>query len=290
MRKAFTVFVILLCPVALKAANQGKPVESLARTGKWNLDYDHGACSIWGKFGEGNAEVLLRMTRYDPESDWVELAVYGSRFESNSPFTFAKTDFNSNGSAITSQAINGKADDRAFVLIGNRNLLDQPIRSTKDYIALTHEQQDAVTDITIKIGYSSSFRLPLGPGGKVWAALRTCTADLVRIWGFDPEVQATLSQPPKPLGNWWYWLQSFDYPEEALVQGRFGIVHFWLDIEADGRVSGCHVQRENKSSEFEKITCAKILQRARFAPATDKNGNPVRSYFASGVNWSLPVN
>ena len=245
---------------------------------------------MWGQFGAGKKMVSLRMTEYQPRGV-PEIALYGERFFTLAPYSKVTTDFNSDGTRTDHMAFNGKSDKLPVVLIGHVDMADreagkpEPGKFDTDLPDLTPEQEDAVQDLTIRIGSEKPIRLPLSPAAGVWGALRTCTASLVKTWGFDPEQQAKLKTPPRPITDPQRWIVSDDYPDKALDKGMNGIVRLRLDIAADGTVEACHVQMQSKPQDFSAVTCANLLKRAKLSPALDTTGKPVRSFYVASVRW-----
>lgn len=286
LRQASLLFATLALTLVNPVAAKDKPVEVLTRTAKWDMHYDDDSCSIWGQFGEGKAQIAIRMTRYQPDSA-TELALYGQRLLNKAPYVKVATDFNSDGTSTTFPALSGKAEKLPLLLLGTRDLADRQ-RSFDDSVAsLAPDQQDGIASLTITIGGDKPIHLPLSPAAGVWGAMRTCTTNLVRTWGFDPDEQASLSRRASPLVSPQKWLRSDDYPNKALETGQIGVVRFRLDIAPDGTVSGCHVQMQSKPHDFSAVTCRAIELRARFDPALDKQGKAVRSYFVGAVNWVM---
>lgn len=288
MRKICLLLTTLTLPISALAGEPGgsaKPVETLPRTAKWNMHYDDDSCSIWGQFGAGKNEVLVRMSRYQPGSV-TELVLYGQRFAKQSVYSKVLTDFNSDGTNTVAWAMNGKSDKLPLVMLGNRDLaertLDKPAAMLPD---LSAEQQDAVENVTLRIGREKPFLLPISPAAGVWGALRTCTTNLVKLWGFDPDQQAHLQRTAMPITSPANWVVSNDYPDKALYSGISGVVHFRLDVGSEGQVEACHIQMASKGPEFAQVTCAAIQKRAKFTPALDQAGKPVRSYFVAQVRW-----
>ena len=79
-----------------------------------------------------------------------------------------------------------------------------------------------------------------------------------------------------------------DYPRESrdLRIGDYVIVV--LRVGTDGRVKTCRVHRPSRDPEANRITCQLAIERFRFRPATDANGNPVESDFGWKQRWFYP--
>jgi len=79
-----------------------------------------------------------------------------------------------------------------------------------------------------------------------------------------------------------------DYPAAALRAREQGRVVYRIEIGPDGRVSGCAVRRSSGSASLDAATCRIVRSRARFAPARDGAGRPVRDHRDGDVLWRLP--
>lgn len=118
-------------------------------------------------------------------------------------------------------------------------------------------------------------------------AVRACLDNLLASWGVDANTQKSLTREPMPVGNPGDWLKSSDYPQKMLDQGMNDSVNFRLTIDAVGMPTACNVLTMESRPEFIKATCDKLMQRARFNPALDAQGNPVPSIYVSTVIWTL---
>ncbi len=64
-----------------------------------------------------------------------------------------------------------------------------------------------------------------------------------------------------------------------------GYVRFRLDVDETGNVAGCRVLYRTNPDEFADLSCKLISKRAKFAPALDAKGKPVKSYYISQIRW-----
>jgi len=83
-------------------------------------------------------------------------------------------------------------------------------------------------------------------------------------------------------------LNDSDYPDKSIMDGHNGLVQFRLDIDAAGAVAGCYVLHRTNPDDFADLTCRLIRQRAKFSPALDRDGKPVKSFFISKVRFVIP--
>lgn len=94
--------------------------------------------------------------------------------------------------------------------------------------------------------------------------------------------------PPIPKGNPGYWANEDDYPLLALEEEREGTAAFRLTVGTDGRVTGCEITQSSGHSDLDEATCAKLIERAEFKPARDKNGHLTVGTYANRIRWKIP--
>jgi TonB family protein len=95
---------------------------------------------------------------------------------------------------------------------------------------------------------------------------------------------------PVPATNPGTWVTTDDYPSWALRYEVDGVVRFSLDVDSEGRVTGCEIVGSSGVPELDEIACAKMSERASFRPARDDKGNAVAAKWASSVRWQIPRN
>lgn len=80
-----------------------------------------------------------------------------------------------------------------------------------------------------------------------------------------------------------------DYPMAAVRNHEEGTVRFWLEINAAGRVSDCHIIQSSGSRALDEATCRILRERGRYAPARNMRGQPIASFDGDyAVTWRLP--
>ncbi|KQM18542.1 energy transducer TonB [Sphingomonas sp. Leaf24] len=85
------------------------------------------------------------------------------------------------------------------------------------------------------------------------------------------------------------WFTNDDYPASALNSGDEGVTAIAWDINTQGRVENCRVTASSGSAALDRATCATLQRRARFTPALDQSGNPIRSTGSRRVRWTMPA-
>ena len=78
-----------------------------------------------------------------------------------------------------------------------------------------------------------------------------------------------------------------DYPPEARRNGWEGKVVFRALIDVDGRAKSCEIVESSGYPVLDDATCIKVIDSARFEPATDDKGMAVEGYYQTGFTWEL---
>ncbi len=272
------------------AANRAKVV--LPHTSKWEMRYDDDSCTLATRFGADKDSVLLVLNRYDP-GDGFDLRLYSQALRYNGGLRMPLELAFGSQPLQRFEAVAATATDAAktptVIVSGARldgwNFPKQQYDPAVRPPAVTPQLEAAVTSITFKKAGAAAIQLQTGSMAAPMQAMRTCTDDLLRHWGFDPAIQGTLSRRVQPTGNPGTWLRSGDYPLGALWNGENGIVRFRLDVEPDGSVSNCRILFRTNPDSFADLSCKLLRERARLAPALDSAGKPVKSYYLSQVRW-----
>lgn len=81
---------------------------------------------------------------------------------------------------------------------------------------------------------------------------------------------------------------SDDYPPAALRREITGVVIYNVLVTADGRPLSCWLTEPSNSSDLNEATCRLILNRARFNPALDEEGEARTAIYSGRMRWTLP--
>lgn len=100
-----------------------------------------------------------------------------------------------------------------------------------------------------------------------------------------PSVPRTLVTP---RGSPQAWITNDDYPAAALRTAMSGAVDFRLDVDEAGIPTRCTVTASSGHELLDTTTCALMMRRARFHPATGHDGRPVAGIWPSRMRWELP--
>ena len=258
---------------------------TLPKTSNWEMRYDEDSCHLLATFGEGSQQVILRMTRFEPASKF-DLMLYGEAFRSTEPWLSLTIAFGKS-KPFTRPVGAGTSGERQFVIANSLRFDSTEGAYAKPNVEVSTRQEAAVDSITFSMSHGKSTRLVTESLAAPMEAMRTCTDDLIKSWGYDPTVYATLTRPPTPKNNPGTWVSDNDYPTGALMAGHNGIVQFRLQIDEAGKIVGCRILQSFKPGDFDKLTCELIGRRARFDPALDAAGKPIKWFYVNRVRWVM---
>lgn len=80
-------------------------------------------------------------------------------------------------------------------------------------------------------------------------------------------------------------VKGSDLPRELNEMPIEGFVSVSYDVGTDGRVSNCVVTRSIGIAELDRLTCALIEQRFRYAPERSRDGEPIASTVEEDHHW-----
>lgn len=277
-----------------------KEAVSLSPSSQWVINFTNDECSLNRKFGEGEDNVIVFISRYQP-TDWFEIYFVSERFGKRSGNKPIKIQFGSDNPVQTAEFSRGLTEQNKPALILSDSLriappseIEQRILAQKNvpagfFIAhITDEQERKVDFIKFTPPRSSEISLETNTMAGAFKALRNCNDGLLDNWGIDVEKHKTITSYVTPKSNPQDWIRSGDYPRTQLQKGQIAIIQFRLNIDTNGRATDCFIQRSIGDEAFDKAVCNNLLKRSEFNPALDNDGNPMDSYFIDKVRFQLP--
>ncbi|WP_158637808.1 energy transducer TonB [Novosphingobium taihuense] len=250
----------------------------------WIVHYADDSCRLGREFGADGDKIMVMLDQFAP-GDVYHITLAGKGTE-----RLGKTGSDADvgfGPELTLQTKVGlmrgtNTAGEPVVVLGPLDLLN---RETEEAHPLATAAEVAkIRELRIK-RRSEDLTFRLGAMTSALAGMRTCTADLVKLWGLDPGQQQNLASLPAPLTSPSKWLKSSDYPKKALRKNEQALVSFRLMIDASGAPTLCRIQVATQSPEFKELTCELLMKRARFEPARDQSGTAVPSYHVNTVRW-----
>jgi len=267
----------------------------------WTLDYAAENCRMSRQFGTGNSEVLLVLDQFEPgDSLKVTLAGWTVKPASTVRPILGKLQFGPGNAESEIEGVRGLAGSKPVFLLKEAQRIAPFSKAEEDAIkaaasAGTYYKpppvgaagERAASWLAVKDIMKFDLVLETGPMDAPMKALRDCVWDLVGSWGLDVAEQKGLTREARPRPSGQSWFQSKDYPLDMIRSEQEGIVNIRLIVDRQGIPESCHVQVSTRPKEFDDVVCGIMMRKARFDPALDAKGQPVRSYYQSTVVFEL---
>jgi len=276
---ALTVVVgALTAPTALAADTRLKPVTP------WHVDWTKTSCTLARGFGDKKDPQFLQFEQFSQGQRFqlllVAKALRGIQQSEKPTVVYAVGDSGTGYEEKLPRAMMGNNAKRVPTLfVPSSDLLGDTVGDARKIEA-------TITQVRVK-ARARTIIFETGPLDKPFDAMRTCTDNLVESWGLDPDKMRKLSRWSLPKSRPETWLKSADYPAGFLHVGAQALIALRLLIDSSGMPTDCLIQRSYSDAVFDRITCEKIMARARFEPALDENGQPTPSYYVNTVNWII---
>jgi len=148
------------------------------------------------------------------------------------------------------------------------------------------KQARSARTVALRAGSAPDFTFELRSMPALLKGLEDCTADLERYWNMGGEKDGRIATLSK--GDVRSLFTEDDYPAEAVRRNQGGDSQFLLLVDEKGAVAGCHVLKPSGVPILDAMGCQVIRQRAKFIPAHDAQGKPVRSTLVTpDVVWRM---
>lgn len=265
-RFAISLFCGLLLAQAAAAAPLRQPIKG------WVLDYGDTACTALRPYGRETAPTTLAF-RPSPNGTVVRLIVVrpgGAPEASHFPVTLNIAAPRAKVTALRFEPKETKAD--IFWINLPRSDL---------------ERLPAVRELAIRSDRAIDERFALPGIDKVLKGLDECNADLRKYWNVGG-AGVRLSKPATPVRPLAAYFSDRDYPAQAVDENAGGASLVMMMIDESGTLKDCLVEETSGIASLDAMACIALRQRARFKPALDEGGRPVRSVLTQRIVWRMP--
>lgn len=287
MRRTTLVLVALSALIA--APVQADPVV-LAPGSKWNVDFDRNKCRLIRFFGPEAERNVLILEQYFPGQQF-SMTVSGPAFAKIERTKANTVRFIADRPPTKQEPLIGPLEGYGrslyFMAVG----LVGPDKPNAETAADTGPKAPAMLDpaLAAQVEYvdvtdsDEQVRLMTGPLDRPVKVMNECLLDLIGSWGLDPDQHRTATRLPHMLKEQATMTKLFSrIPWSRLGNsGGLAALRIRLITKADGQVESCTLV-ENTDTKLEADTC-KGLAKARFDPALDAEGRPMRSYHMISV-------
>ncbi|QFT76285.1 energy transducer TonB [Erythrobacter sp. THAF29] len=129
--------------------------------------------------------------------------------------------------------------------------------------------------------------LKTGTMGDAFSVLNQCAEQLMVSWGLDLAEQKAQTRQPK-LENWRKINERLfaNWPSDMIEEAWRGSVNICVLVDERGRTNGCQATNMAMTQEMQEATC-NSMTRARFDPARDAEGKPMRSFYEMTITYRV---
>ena len=298
---AFCASAILLSlPVSGRAADP----TVLEPASPWNVDYANDRCRLLRLFGPEGSRTALLIEQLEPSEDF-DFTVAGPPFRQFRERTDVRLQFGPNLAAFDRKFQAGSFGEYDSAMsFGTINAdLSNRLQTKLDGLGVTPDQTADVAATNKELAQAQGaqidwielrqatqrVKLRTGSLEGVFAALNTCTENLLQSWGVDSADFASVATDAV-LKNGEDVARRIqrDYPRAALAQGRMANFRLRLFIDPVGNVTDCRMLELSDGEGFDDTPCRIMLKHARFDPALDDQGNAVADYDMVTLRYILP--
>jgi hypothetical protein len=287
---------IILASVALASAFAQGPARAeelveLAPSSQWSMEWAENKCRLVRFFGPEDNRHLLVIEQFWP-AETVSLAMAGPAFakadvdaptglrysEGQEPFDgqLSKGTIDSYGTALFYTTIGlapppVPAPD-ASAPVTKFPALDTAQAATTAFVGLTQKGKEV--------------RFRTGSLAPAFRMLNQCSQDLVKFWGIDIERHLTATRMPVFVNEKRMSADIMDYIPFHKLGGERGIMRLRVLVSEAGAVEDCALLEAPNVAFLEPPIC-KWIKKAKFEPALDAQGQPMRSYYATTIAYSV---
>lgn len=268
----------------------------LEPTSPWHASYNDGLCRLGRMFDLDGQEHLLVIDQRWPSEEFDITAAGPSLSElktnSDTQLIFADdTQLRSNAPAVRQQIdkwgaaivlLDARIRNPAAASQADKNLTE--IRATDGRLDIEAARQTryiAIEQENMRVLFAT------GSLADPFSVLNDCTSHVLSTWGLDAEKHRSAKSLPR-LENAKATSSRMTeyYPSSALRNEEEGRVELNVIVEIDGTVSECLILASSGSEALDQAACSGF-RRARFSPALDAEGQPMRSYLSTAITYRL---
>lgn len=287
--------------------------------GQWNMNYADESCQLARKFGVGGQETALQFEMFGPgETFTLLISSRLLKFQENNkamPSTvlhptkkaYLNTTFQflplgkpaklpgipaldrSTGMPTLMTPFRLRGYDTAELTPSNKPPA-QAQKDTAESLSAKTGERIALEKSTNALLVAQPFNTPilfeLGSLAQPFAALAACTDDLMKSWGLQTDPEHLMVNPPEIIGD----PQDLWKGNEKLMYSLFrnkgnAIIYFRLMLDETGVPERCIIQDSTQAEDFKEASCKILMEKARFKPATNAAGKPVKSVYRNSIRY-----
>jgi hypothetical protein len=121
-------------------------------------------------------------------------------------------------------------------------------------------------------------------GAKAAEAMAFCELEKQVEWGADRALFAPGATPPRPMKDPRTWVTRRDFGISQAYTSAIYTAMFRMTVDETGKASACSLMEyAGNVPEAKTHLCNALMSSARFEPARDAAGKPIRSIFINGI-------
>jgi hypothetical protein len=253
------------------------PVDAqpMAPAGKWVVDFADAQCVASRDYGSGDDKLTL-LLKPSPFGNVMQIGLLRSGKKAVAEQVPARLTAD-DGKPIATSALIFGSKTAANKVMHRINLRWQ------DYAPVREASR-----ITLDVNGQPQVSLELAQMKELSNAIDVCLQDLQEVWSVGVTRAARLGQAAKSHRPLQALLSSYDYPDVAVLEEQGGQISFVLLIDEKGAVADCTVDQTSGYASLDAQSCYVMKTRAKFWPALDAQGKPVKSSQTGRIRWLIP--
>ena len=273
-----------------RAADDVVPVV-LEPTSQWNVDFGEDKCRLARTFGgEGNRHILF-FEQSGPSASF-GFTVAGPQLRRFGTDRI-KVRFGAHPVITDSLAYTGSVKNFGPALIYSRLKFVPEDGWEPDFGERLHSlpeiglaQAAMVSNVSVRQG-KREIIFETGKLTEPVNVLNQCAQNLLISWKLDLDRHRTATRLP-------VWTNEMEvakkiqanYPESALQKGEQAILRLRAIIGESGKVAECATVKATIAESFNSVAC-NAMKIARFEPALDQHGQPMRSFYIATISYKI---
>ena len=132
--------------------------------------------------------------------------------------------------------------------------------------------------LSVSNGDQAVFAVALGNARAGVDELARCNEDLLQSWGIDVAARRALRERPHNTNTAW---------GLAILPSADTFAVLTAEISENGRPLECRIVVSSGNARMDAGICRTMRSRARFRPALDSTGRPVRAQYVTRIRWTV---
>ena len=285
---------LVATPLAAQAQGAAPGAADVYRpAGQWTADYGDDYCRLSRNFSDGPNAMSVAMERIEP-GPAMRLILVGPdlktyRSAEDIGWHFTPSDTPRKARATHSET----ADGKQWYNLGQVTIAPPapPVPGTPPKPFDRSAEQAAAkgkTGILLDSGLTAPVQIETGDLGPPIAALQACADDLAKSWGLDPAKLQGARSPAVPDHGGVGWLPqgTIAFTDFAKLGGASNQVR--LMVDATGKATSCTIHWATLDATTNQKICQALMDKAKFTPAMDANGQPIAGYWVANPLFLSP--